>query len=203
MNAAVPNILAYRPRRAGQRGDSEVSGPLTEAQEVVPQLLAAARPSAEGAQAVAGTLFQNHHIYGGKAASTWSTDTSRAGLHTVRIEAAGSVGTRQYDWQRKISVQLSEREMVLVLAVLMGWLTKFEGKGHGEGGSKWFSLERQEDCVFLLLRAKGQPAHGIPILPGDGFRAKAMLIEQMLKNSPFLNASLLLSLVRNDAQLAS
>jgi len=147
--------------------------------------------------------YVSQHIYGGRAAVCISADQTRANVHTVRVEAAESISTRQYDWQHKIAVQLSQRELPLVLAVLMGWLQKFEGKGHGENNSKWFSIENQGNRFFLSVCAKGQTPRAIPILPGDSYAATTLLLRQLLKNDPLLPPALLLSLVRKEAAMAN
>ena len=90
-----------------------------------------------------------------------------------------------------------------MLAVLMGWLQKFEGKGHGENNSKWFSIENQGNRFFLSVCAKGQTPRAIPILPGDSYAATTLLLRQLLKNDPLLPPALLLSLVRKEAAMAN
>jgi hypothetical protein len=147
--------------------------------------------------------FVSQHIYGGRAAVCISADQTRANVHTVRVEAAESISTRQYDWRHKIAVQLSQRELPLVLAVFMGWIQKFEGKGHGENNSKWFTIENQGNKLFLSVCAKGQTPRAIPILPGDSYAATALLLGQLLKNDPRLPPELLLSLVRKEAALVN
>lgn len=146
--------------------------------------------------------YLSQHIYGGKAAACFSADVTRGGTFTVRIEAATSSGARQYDWQRKLAIQLSQRELPLVLAVFMGWLPIFEGKGHGENNSKWFTLENQGNKLYLSLNAKGSSPRGVPIMPGDGYAVTTLLMRQMLKNDPFLSPEILLSLVRKEAALS-
>lgn len=157
----------------------------------------AAAPQAEGEQ----PEYISQHIYGGRAAACFSADMTRGGTHTVRLEAAESSAARQYDWQGKIGIQLSQRELPLVLAVFMQWLPKFEGKGHGENNSKWFTLENQGNKLFLSVSAKGRSPRAIPIMPGDGYAVTTLLIRQMLKNDPFLTPEILLSLVRKEAHL--
>ena len=145
--------------------------------------------------------YISQHIYGGRAAACFSADTTRGGTNTVRLEAAEASATRQYDWNGKIGIQLSQRELPLVLAVFMQWLPKFEGKGHGENNSKWFTLENQGNKLFLSVNARGRSPRAIPIMPGDGYAVTTLLIRQMLKNDPFLTPEILLSLVRKEATL--
>lgn len=167
-----------------------------EERDATPQAEAGADAEQSGDQ-----TYLSQHIYGGKAAACFSADITRGKVHTVRLEAAESSAARQYDWQRKIAIQLSQRELPLVLAVFMQWLPKFEGKGHGENNSKWFTLENQGNKLYLSVNAKGQSPRGIPIMPGDGYAVTTLLIRQMLKNDPFLTPEIVLSLVRKEAAL--
>ncbi|MBG6083218.1 hypothetical protein [Rubrivivax gelatinosus] len=170
-----------------------------------PPRVEADAPRAEGGVARAEgdrEDYLSQHIYGGKAAACFNADVTRGGTHTVRIEAATSSGARQYDWQRKIALQLSQRELPLVLAVFMGWLPRFEGKGHGENNSKWFTLENQGNKLYLSVNAQGQAPRGVPIMAGDSYAVTTLLIRQMLRNDPFLSPEIVLSLVRKEAGLA-
>lgn len=157
--------------------------------------------TAEAPEVPAEQEYLSQHIYGGKAALCFSADQTRAKVNTVRLEAAESCAIRQYDWQRKIAIQLSQRELPLVLAVFMGWINRFEGKGHGENNSKWFTIEQQGNKLYLSVNAKGQSPRGVPIMPGDGYAVTTLLMRQMLKNDPFLTPEIMLSLVRKQAEL--
>ncbi len=148
--------------------------------------------------------FISQHIYGGKAAACFSADKTRGDVHTVRIEAAEvrpGGQQRDYDWKGKVSIQLSNRELPLVLATLMRWITKFEGKGHGASNEKWFTLENQAGKIYLSVNAKGRSPRGIPILPGDAYSITTLIIRQMLKNDPFLSSEALLAITKKQAEI--
>jgi hypothetical protein len=146
--------------------------------------------------------FVTRHVYGGKVAVCFQSDTTRAGEHTIRIEAAESTASKKFNWSDKISIQLSGRELPGVLATFMQMQTKFDGKGHGAQNEKWFTIENQPGKVFLSVNKKGRTARSVPIGPGDCFGVVTLLIEQMLKNSPFLSAETLLNIVQRTAQIA-
>ncbi|WP_432263258.1 hypothetical protein [Cupriavidus sp. TMH.W2] len=148
-----------------------------------------------------GKDYLSHHIYGGKAAACFSADLTRSGLETVRIEAADSKGQRQYDWKDKVAIQLSSRELPLVLATLMQWLPKFEGKGHGANNEKWFTLENQPGKLYLSVNCKGKNVRGVPIMAGDSYSLCTLLMRQMLKNDPFLSSEALLTIVQKQAEM--
>lgn len=135
------------------------------------------------------------HVYGGKAAACFSADTKRnSTTQTVRIEAAESNGTRAYAWDNKIAVQLSVKELPLVLGVLMGWLPAYKAEGHGEQNDKGFTIERQEGKFFLSMFARGQKARALPIPPGDAYCITSLLLRQMVANDPHLTSAEVLKL---------
>ena len=147
--------------------------------------------------------YVNRHVYGGKVAVCFSADKTRNDEHTIRIEAALASGARTYNWEDKISIQLSTRELPSVLATLLQIQNKFEGKGHGAQNEKWFVLENQPGKVFLSVNAKGMASRSLPIGPGDCYAVITLVMEQMLKNSPFLTAESLLSLIKRTCLMAS
>lgn len=145
--------------------------------------------------------YLSQHIYGGKAAACFSADFTRSNLATVRIEAAETSGQRNYNWKDKVAIQLSSRELPMVLATLMQWLPKFEGKGHGTNNEKWFTLENQAGKLFLSVNCKGKAARGVPIMPGDAYSLCTLIMRQMLKNDPFLSSEILLKIVYKQAEM--
>lgn len=146
--------------------------------------------------------YVNRHVYGGKVAVCFSADQTRNEEHTIRIEAAVSSGGRSYNWDDKIAIQVSTRELPSVLATLLQIQNKFEGKGHGAQNEKWFVLENQPGKVFLSLNAKGAASRSLPITPGDCYQVITLVMEQMLKNAPFLTAETLLSLIKRTGLMA-
>ncbi|MCZ9640379.1 hypothetical protein [Pseudomonas putida] len=146
--------------------------------------------------------FVTRHVYGAKVALCFQSDTTRSGEHTIRIEAAEATASRTFNWAEKISIQLSGRELPGVLATFMQMQTKFDGKGHGAQNEKWFTIENQPGKVFISVNTKGRAPRSVPIGPGDCFGVVTLLIEQMLKNAPYLSADTLLNLVQRTAQMA-
>ncbi|WP_046481565.1 hypothetical protein [Pseudomonas veronii] len=147
--------------------------------------------------------YVNRHVYGGKVAVCFSADQTRNEEHTIRIEASVSSGDRCYNWDDKIAIQLSTRELPSVLATLLQIQNKFEGKGHGAQNEKWFVLENQPGKVFLSVNAKGVTSRSLPIGPGDCYQLSTLVMEQMLKNAPFLTADTLLSLIKRTGLMAT
>lgn len=146
--------------------------------------------------------YVNRHVYGGKVAVCFSADVNRLEEHTVRIEAAVATAARTYNWEQKIAIQLSTRELPSVLATLMQLQERFEGKGHGSQNEKWFSMANQPGKVYLTVNAKGQESRSLPIGPGDCYGIITLIMEQMLKNAPFLTPESLLTLIERTGRMA-
>lgn len=158
-----------------------------------PENPASANPSAASNEAE--KKFFQVHVYGGKAAACFSADTKRNSItQTVRIETAECTAARVYAWDNKIALQLSVKELPLVLGVLMGWLPAYKAEGHGENNDKGFTIERQEGKFFLSMFAKGQKARALPIPPGDAYCITSLLLRQMVSNDPHLSSAEVLKL---------
>lgn len=71
------------------------------------------------------------HVYGASAALCFEEDITRGGSHTVSIDAADLVTSRQYNWKEKIRLQLTPDELIVVGAVLFGMIPCCEYKNHG------------------------------------------------------------------------
>lgn len=148
--------------------------------------------------------YISYHIYSNRYAACFSADTTRGGHHTVRLEAAEVTATnngRKVNWSGKTAIQLSARELPLVLAVFLGFIPKFEGKGHGVNNEKWFTIEAQAGKIFLSVSSKGGQARGVQIPPGDAYNATTLLMRQMKKNDDFLSDDTIIRLVKRQADI--
>lgn len=172
--------------------------------EQVGDVLQRFRPQWQNPNIQVGDQKANKHVYGAKGALCFEPDETRAGIHTICMDAADSTGTRQYDWSNKLRLQLTRDELLDVAAVLFGLIPSCEGKNHGEDNSKGFSLKNQSGKLFMRVFAKGFKPKAIPIFPADAFYVAQMFLEQMRKNAPGLSANeILLTLQRVHARLAS
>lgn len=83
--------------------------------------------------------------WGKQAALNVEASTTRAGEPTVVIEAARAMGSDGgYDWGKKLVLQLTPAELQLATALFLGLVEHpVEGRNHGPGHNKWFSMERQ------------------------------------------------------------
>ena len=148
-----------------------------------------------------GDRFKSFHVYGGKFAACFSEDTTQRGIHTIRVEATEASGQRTYNWKNKVAIQLSQRELPLMLATLMLWTSRFEARGHGQSNEKWMTLEAQPGKLYLSVQSKGTGARGIAIAPGDAYPITTMIVKQMLANDPFLSADLVFKLAKKQVEI--
>jgi len=137
------------------------------------------------------------HVYGGKAALCFEADMTKGDVPTIALDAATSTGPRQYDWNNKLRLQMTRAELPVVTAVLIGAMQRCEFKNHGQDNSKGFSMERQDGGkVFIKVFGKDQPIRAIPVMPADVFYVASLFMRQLLKASPWLDATALMSMIR-------
>lgn len=144
--------------------------------------------------------YYSVHIYGGKSALCFQADTTRSGregeTNTVRLEAAPSSGPRQYNWQDKIAVQFTVKELPFVLAVFMGWMPSVTFKAHGPQQDKGFSMQHQDGGKMFVRVWQGKRAMAVPLYAQDMYAVVALLLRQMSKNQAFLGVDGVLAVVR-------
>lgn len=140
--------------------------------------------------------FHSVHVYGGKAALCFGADETRGQGHTVRVEAAPAKAQRSYDWDAKISLQFTVKELTRVLCVLMGWIPEVEFQAHGPANDKAIALKNQEGGKIFINLRQGKTARAVPVMAEDVFAIIDLVVKQMLKNSPHLTADSLLAVVR-------
>src|SRR5690554_1616002 len=140
--------------------------------------------------------YTSHHVYGGKAALTWSADETRNGEPTIRLEGAKAVGERQYDWSSKIAVQFTRDELTCAVATLTGALPKMEGKNHGVGDQtgKGFEIVDQGKNFFVKVFAPNAGVCAVPMTPEDAFTVTSIILKQMRKGKPWLSGNDLIML---------
>lgn len=154
-------------------------------------------PAATGEAEGNGRKFLSFHLYGGKAAMCFSLNTTRKGnFPTVQIEAAAAKGEKVYDWDKKVSFQLTIAELPLVFGVLFGFLSRVELSGHGATNDKSLTIEDQGNKFFMSMRVRGGGTFALPVLPKDTYAIMAMIFGQMKANNPELSDTQLMMLAR-------
>lgn len=137
------------------------------------------------------------HVYGGKAALCFEADMTRSGVHTIALDAAVAISPKQYNWGKKVRLQLTRSELPIVTAVLLGVLNSCEFKNHGQDNSKGFSMERQAGGkVFIKVMAKGEGVKAVPVEAPDVFFVAALFVRQLQKWLPWLDTAGVLALIR-------
>lgn len=194
--AGYDDAQARTQERALQRGPRALAEPACDRHErVAIQLPAAGGEAARGrqgepsAKARAPERLRNRHVYGGSAALCWEEDLTRAGVHTVALEGARATAQRSFDWPNKIRVQMTERELTVVAAVLLGLQGACAFSAHGPSRDKGFTLERQHQKTFVKLMAGGKPVIAVPMPPEDAYQVVALVLLQMNRNAPWMTST--------------
>jgi len=151
--------------------------------------------------------FVSRAAYGAKAAFTMQMAKSRPssssedaeGFYTVNIEAAPakseSGGNRSFDWQNKITLQLTRNELVVVAAVFYGFMSSCTFSSHGPANDKGFSMERKDGGIIARVNATGR-SYAVKLTPPDIFYMGAILTRQLLAQTPWLDSQMLRDLLQ-------
>lgn len=128
--------------------------------------------------------FVGHHVYGNKSALYFAFDETRNGDATIAIDGAMAVGTRQYDWSKKLRIQITRGDLPTVSAVVFGLLNKADLSNYGADNTKRLSIENQGKNFFLNMSAKDYNQIAVPISASDVFELRGLFLAQLLKNRP-------------------
>lgn len=90
--------------------------------------------------------------FGTKAALEFAVDATKSDWHTMRLECAKKLpnSDKKYDWENRISVQITKHELPLVIGVLLGYLPSVKYANHGDS-NKGFSIENQGSNFFFKV----------------------------------------------------
>ncbi|WP_029000850.1 hypothetical protein [Azohydromonas australica] len=155
--------------------------------EATPARTASAHSTAAAAPAAARVLPRGHHVYGAKAAlrveeDRWRTDDP-VRCHTLRLEVAPVLGERRYDWEHKIALQLTARELPSFAAVMLNLLPQIQAQGHGVLNDKWFECRRQAGSVLVRV-GQGRRGCAIPVAAGDLYELTLLALDALKANAP-------------------
>lgn len=137
--------------------------------------------------------YINEHVYGGKAALCFSADMTKGDVHTITMDAAPLVATRQYKWADKITIQMTAGEMPHVAAVLFGLLPECDYGNHGPQHNKGFKIVNQREDgkpgkVFVQVRGPGV-SHAVPIFAADLWRVGNLFAMQLMREHKNLRST--------------
>lgn len=127
-----------------------------------------------------------HHVYGGRAALTFELDETPAGAPTVALDGANSIGERKFDWQNKVRIQFTTRELPVVAATLLGILPQCQFSNHGPANDKGFEIAWQSERQSFFVKVwqgKGN-LRAVPMPREDAFYAAQLVLRAIQQGSP-------------------
>lgn len=129
--------------------------------------------------------FLSTHVYGGKAALCFNAALSQNKKnHTVILDAALSIGERDYDWKNAIKIQLGHKELALLYGVLVGWKNSVKFDAHGAANDKGFEIARQDGKFFVKVYAKNESPRAVPMSAQDAYPVAMVILTQIIKQAP-------------------
>lgn len=156
------------------------------------------------------------HVFGATAAIKFELDEvkrphEKGRGHTVRLEGAkrrhgnastleddissGEVSEHEYDWNRKIILQLTLRELHQVAAVTIGAMKLVTVQRKGAGKDKSATVELQPAGLWVRMR-EGSEGLGVRVSAESLFHVAALFLRSLTLNQPELGADAVLSLLR-------
>lgn len=144
------------------------------------------------------------HFYGGKGAFCLAEDSVRASsMKTLRLEAAAKVGSG-YDWQNKIAIQFTLKELLPFLAVCSRQIDFYEFKNHGQNSDKSFRIEFQNGkSFFFSMNQAKRPAIAIPVPMHEMYLAITMILKQLVSNDPHMGVDHFLDMTKTLVPVSS
>jgi hypothetical protein len=196
--------LEARPAQRQPAQPASVAPARTGAQSVQSNAPVAQRQESADRSVANGGHYYNFHVYGQKAALNFSEDELKSSkMKTVRIEGAASLGNGKFGWDKKISFQLTLKELIPVLAVFTGYVQAIELSGHGTTNDKHLAIKRQGQGFFVNVRQR-KNAYAVPVPQQDSYLIVQLLRRQIMANPPHsTNEELneLLAQIGRDAQV--
>lgn len=115
---------------------------------------------------------------------------------TISIELCPVVNQRP-DWKSKLSIQLSEDELPIFAAVLLGYLPKCEFKRPEKG----VYIERQKGKVYYRGSAGAGNLYQIPVPIGKTFNMSQVVLKQVCAGISEINSDFVLAGIKGSAAL--
>ncbi len=146
---------------------------------------------------------KKHYVYGSHCAFMFELDWLKARnateqqKRTLTIEGAKQIGPRSYDWERRLSFQLTQLELPQFTAVMFGALTTGQVWGvgnHGRMRDKFLRAKEQDSSIFLKL---SQGTVTLPVRVGQEHRYPiiALALEALKHNHEHLDHSTIRKMV--------
>lgn len=140
-------------------------------------------------------------VYAKKAALSFELDKLRsrgvgAQKWTVTVEAAIATAPQTYDWNSKIIVQVMERELPDLLAVLMGWCQTWSISGHGTKHDKSLSVGIQTAGNMAFKVTEGARSIIVPIPWDHAYLLIELTLKALRLNSPHMTSDSILHVTK-------
>ncbi len=91
---------------------------------------------------------------------------------TLNLDVAGK-GNKGFDWQNKITIQLSENELPEFAALLMGYHDQIKLSRPDKG----IEIERQDKALFIKASKQGGGMYAMPVPTPYIFRLNVLVLE--------------------------
>ena len=118
-------------------------------------------------------------------------------LPTINLEVAPRQG-ETVNWGQKIVLQLSDKELPELCAVLLGYLPSLHLKRPGKG----IEVIRQSHKLFIRASQGSGRLYVLPVGMGDTFRLNALLLSALKQQSGLQDETLILAALRGAFTLA-
>jgi len=122
-------------------------------------------------------------VYGTKNALSVTPSSTRHEWETVMIESAAKLDeqSKQYNWQKKTSIQITKQELPHFIMVMLGLINHCKFDSHGAANDKGFEIERQQKNLFFKTFARGA-LHPVPVPYEDAVMIGHLALSQYVKN---------------------
>lgn len=143
--------------------------------------------------------FNTIHVYSELTAlSVQGLQTKDKRGFTLQFEAARRLAnSKHYDWENKLALQVSLRELPDVMACLLGYVEQVEFQYHGNRRDKGYRIRANTEKPGLLfeLFSGSDGKFLVPALPADQFAVSALALTYFQRNYGGLSTESLLSIL--------
>ncbi|RME81254.1 MAG: hypothetical protein D6775_14060 [Caldilineae bacterium] len=119
----------------------------------------------------------SYTVYGRRAALCVKTDRNSQGRPTLGIDCAFHIANGRYDWNEKLYIQLTEHELPLFSAVILGYASRCTFDKRGNSG-KGLALERQGGHLFMRAWKGRGMQYQVQAEASDVFRIADLCLKQ-------------------------
>lgn len=140
------------------------------------------------------TERRKHYVYGQKAAFMFELDylktkPSQLPLRTVTVEAANLIAPRTFDWEQRVSFQLTQLELPPFTAAIFGGLREgqvWEARNHGRMQDKHLRCMEQNSSLYFKLEQAGS-RWPLRVEQNHRYQILSLCLEALKLNDPHLD----------------